>query len=231
MTRRSDPPFSWLDGLILVLTLAAAGYAGSRNPVKFEEDLSLTPLQAFIDNISAPGAWGRMVKVEPLRDRYARAYPYSPIAWVNQIPGIPKVERWLARFSVSAMGFLSVASLGVGFVVIRGANPRRRWGPGRVASALAMGFCGVTLATEFVMRRFDLEKHGDLHFGIAGVWAEVTQACGMMILASWLLLGLTGRWRLGRGGWREWLGLALGVAWLATFAWQALLEPVTQLSS
>ncbi len=72
-------------------------------------------------------------------------------------------------------------------------------------------------------------SYGEYHDTMFGSWGRDGAKIGMAIAAAWLILFVGGRWRM-RWNWREWLGLALGTAWIINFLWVTVLEPVAQLS-
>jgi hypothetical protein len=83
------------------------------------------------------------------------------------------------------------------------------------------------LIEQFVLRRFNLIIYGILLDGPSHFWYYTAQNVGTATLTAWMLLIVTGGWRAGRG-WREWMGLGLGAAWLANWLWAILLEPFAQ---
>ena len=169
-------------------------------------------------------------KVKTLREKYAEAYPNSPLTWINRDPWVEAFERRAAKIQAASLPILAVASPGIGLVVIRrrrGRSRRSRIGPGRIAGFVTLFASSAGLAGEFVMRRFDLQKYGRLHYGLGDVWIVIFLGTGVAILSAWFLLIVSGRWRRVRG-WREWLGCGLGVAWLLALLWQLILEPLAQ---
>jgi hypothetical protein len=226
--RRRDPRNSivWSDVLLLLASLAAGFWVATRSTKDVERTLRLAPGE--IPDLT-------FIRGRPLislRERYALAYPGSPLSWINRSRTIEAFERRLARFQNSVMPFLAVASPGIGLVVIRlrtGRFSRSRIGPGQVAGVIAVFGSVVGLASEYLMRRSYLAMYAIQHYDLEGGWWLILNWVGTAILSAWILLLFSGHWNQGRG-WREWLGRGLGLAWLAALLWQNFLEPLAQLS-
>jgi len=225
--------FPWVDSLLLLATLVVATWVVTRTVYELESALSLEPKQKVWDDLKGihdrvPLLAGRRIKT--LREQYAEAYPRSPLATMNQIPGVIAAWTICARIRERTPPFLAIASLGIGIVAIRrpGHPARRaRWGPGRVAAAVSLVVSGADLLLEFVLRRFGLMHHGYIHYALSNFWEYNAEYVGMAILGAWSLLVLAGRWKLTRG-WSEWLGLGLGVVWFANLFWAIVLQPLAQ---
>ena len=71
-------------------------------------------------------------------------------------------------------------------------------------------------------------KYGWYHDTMDGSWATNARSVAIATLAAWLMMAALGRWRP-VPGWREWLGLGLGLAWLVALLWIVVLEPLAQL--
>ncbi len=216
-----------VDLLLLAATLAAATWTATTPRKQIEATFRLDPFEMIQWGGNPP--WGQTPEQaaeakRPLRVKYARMYPRSPLAWLNGHPGVVAVEKALARFQAKSLSFLAVASVGVGVVVLRRAGPgpgRRRWGAGKVAAAVAAVVAGAELINEYVLRHWNLTKYGDIHCPLDNLWLYILNDVGTAVLLAWLVLAGAGRWRLGRG-WREKLGVGLGVAWLLAFGWQVV---------
>jgi hypothetical protein len=224
--RDSRNRFVWSDAVLLLVSLAAGFWVVTRSTKDLVRTLRLEPFEMPIWTIPQLG------KVMTLRERYAEAYPRSPLSWINRSRSIEALERRLARFQTSVMPFLAVVSPGIGLVATRrrkGRFSRSRIGPGQVAGAVALFGSVVGLASEYLMRRSYLTGYPDLHYDLEGAWWLILNWVGTAILAAWILLLFSGHWKQGRG-WREWLGRGLGLAWLAALLWQNFLEPLSQLS-
>lgn len=110
-----------------------------------------------------------------------------------------------------------LASLTLGALVLADRRPgpplRRVAGrPGPIAcvaaaSALAVAF--LMMAPTLLMTRggpgFEVQLNA--------AWAHCGRQCGQVVAGAWLALALAGRWRPDRG-WVDWMGRALGWAWL-----------------
>jgi len=226
----------WLDVLLLVATLAPAAWMATRGEADLEQDFALcsTQWQRELDKhilrleAEADASMGQRARTA--RERYAEVYPRSPLSRINQIPAVRCFWNACARGRERALPFLTVASVGIGLVAIR--RPRRlqgraRWGLGRAAAAVAAVFCSVSIAEQFVLRRYNLIWYADYHDTLFHSWQQSAQQVGIAIAVSWVLLIGAGRWR-GRRGWRDRLGLGLGVAWLVNLFWVTVLEPLAQ---
>jgi hypothetical protein len=224
--RDAKASFSWVDALLLLASLAAGLWVATRSTKDLERTLRLAPFE-MID-------WTYVRGRPPitLRERYAEAYPSSPLSWINRSRSLEAFERRLAGLQKSALPFLAVISPGVGLVAIRRRkvkSSRSRIGPGQVAGAVALFGSVVGLASEYLLRRANLTMYAQIHYDLAGGWELILDWVGPAILSAWILLVLSGHWNRGRG-WREWLGRGLGLAWLIALAWQHFLEPLAQLS-
>lgn len=226
----------WLDVLLLVATLAPAAWMTTRREADLEQDLALssTQWQRELDKhllkLEREVAASMGQRAQTARERYAEVYPQSPLSRINLIPAVRSFWSACARVRETALPPLTVASVGIGLVAIR--RPRRlqgraRWGLGRAAAAVAAVFCSASISEQFVLRRFNLIWYADYHDTLFHSWQQSAQQVGIAIAASWALLIVAGRWR-GRQGWRDRLGLGLGVAWLVNLFWVTVLEPLAQ---
>jgi hypothetical protein len=85
----------------------------------------------------------------------------------------------------------------------------------------------ISIGEEFILRRFNLMPHANYRDPLFAAWQLHAPLIGIAIAASWMIFWMAGGWKL-RGGWREWLGLALGAAWLANLFWVTVLEHLGQ---
>ena len=228
MTRRG-PSFDLtrVDALVILATLAAATWVATRSATDIEKTLNLRPFPKF--SWVAPRS--DPAKVKTLREKYAEAYPMSPLSWINRNSWVEAFERGTARIQAASLAILLVISPGIGLIAVRNCRgPRARVGPGRIAGAIAFVGSTAGLANEYLLRRSHLTNHATVHFDLGNAWIVVFLGVSVAILSAWLLLAFSGRWRRGRG-WREWLGRCLGAAWVAALLWQILLEPLAQVYS
>jgi hypothetical protein len=237
--------FAPLEVLLVAATLLSASWVASRTEKDLETALGLSSTQWLRDKGD-----DYLKRTRTLRRN--RGIPYDRV-WVSiadsyssswsqsykngkPVPPQPVTRRTPIQIIHGRIGigirettlpFLTIASVGLGFVAARRARlPRRRtrWGPGRVAAAISLVGSGAGLAQVFVLRRFDLMKHGLIHDTLPEFWENNAQIVALAILAAWIVLILNGRWRL-EPTWREWLGASLGGLWLTDLFGSALLEP------
>jgi hypothetical protein len=219
--------FTWPDALVLGATLALATWVASHAVYELESALDLKPKQEVFDGMSvSPNQ-----QPKTLREQYAEVYPWSPLAAINRMPGVGAAWTYCARTWERILPPLTIASLGMGIVILRrpGRPGRVRRGPGAVAGAIGLVISAADLIAEFVVRRFDLtERYGNVrNNSLSNAWEGNAFNVGMAILAAWALLGLAGRWKPGRG-WREWLGVGLGAIWLMYLCWTIMLVHLAQ---
>ena len=229
-----------VDVPLILVTLAAALWSIPKTDVEVEVAIGL-PSSAWLGSMDAfhekrldeiaIQQTGR-VRLSN-REQYARKYPDSLVARINRPPLVLAAEQVLGKCAERSLPALIAASLALGIVVVRRADRpdrRRRWGPGRVAAAIALIVVGLLAANDYLVRTpyFRLGQRGDYHDDSLSSWLAIARSTGGAILAAWLLMAASGRWRVGRG-WRERLGFGLGVAWLLVFAWLVGLEPIAQL--
>lgn len=230
---RGEPThrFTWTDALLLVVTLALATWVASHTVHELESALNLKPKQEVFDDMTITlNQLGTLTGRRPLREQYAEVHPWSPLAAINRMPGVGALWAVCARTWERVLPPLTIASLGMGIVILRRpGRPRGRAqrGPGAVAGAMGLVISAADLIPEFIVRRFDLLRFGKIHDPLSKVWSGNAFNLGMAILAAWALLGLAGRWKP-RRGWREWLGLGLGAIWLMHLCWTIVLEHVAQ---
>jgi hypothetical protein len=225
--------FTWPDALVLVATLALATWVALHTVYELESTLDLKPKQQVFDDMSVNRnqlvtLMGRRPK--SLREQYAEVYPWSPLAAINRMPGVSAAWTCCARTWERVLPPLTIASLGIGIVILRrpGRPPGRvRRGPGAVAGAIGLVISATDLIPEFVGRRFDLMRFGNIHDPLANVWEGNAFNVGVAILVAWALLALAGRWKPGPG-WRERLGLGLGAIWLMYLCWAIVLVHLAQ---
>ncbi len=240
MTRRV------LAGLLidLPLTLAALGasvWLTTRTDRAIEAAINYPSSQWLYDNgdeqrqlqMGIGGFGTSPLKELTPRQQYAQDHPRSPIGWVNGSWLVLAIEQACEFAAERTLPALIVLSLLLGVVIVRRADRperRRRWGPGRVAAAVGLLWSIPLLINDFFLRSnwFHLGGRGDYHDATIATWQSIAQVVGLAIAAAWLTLFVSGRWRL-RGGWREWLGRALGIAWLVMLAWLLVLQPLAQL--
>jgi len=216
---------------ILAITLLTAGWLATHTDAQIETAMGLVWTQSTFDS----DIWNREPMdvmwdspgPPPLREKFAEKWPGSPIAKVNQISVIEDWERAINYRFGRGLAALAVAGVGCGVVAVRRpSSPRRRarWTPGRVAALVGLTASTGWLALEFWLRKSTVNSPGTLN----SVWATNARTIGVAILAAWLLMAVSGRWRLG-AGWRERLGLLLGGLWLFMLAWLVVLKPLVQL--
>jgi hypothetical protein len=220
--------FTWPDALVLGATLALATWVASHTVYELESALDLKPKQEVFDAESVSRDQGP----KTMREQYAKVYPWSPLAAINRMPGVGAAWTFCARTWERVLPPLTIASLGMGIVILRraGRPPGRvRRGPGAVAGAIVLVISAADLITEFVIRRFDLIwRYSKIQDNsLSNAWASNAFNVGTAILAAWALLGLAGRWKSGQG-WREWLGLGLGAIWLMYLCWAIMLVLLAQ---
>jgi hypothetical protein len=202
MPRTSQPGRAlWLDALLLTVTVAASAWLASRSQADVEKSLGLCNTRWLADM-----GRGFATKKEPKHS-----------AW-----------ELCSRFQRRALPPFFLLSAGLGLIALRRPRPaglHRRWGPGRVAAALGVLLPSISIAEEYVLRRFNFMSRGDYHDTLFGAWQRFAPSVGIAIAAAWTILALLGRWKLWRA-WREWLGLLLGVIWIVNLLWVALLQPL-----
>jgi hypothetical protein len=217
-----------IDIAVLAATLLAAGWLVSHTDLEIEKSLGLESSQWLHDAESDSETTQRALAN---RKAYAERFPGSPIARLNGIPGMYEVERAIETWFERCLPSLAAVGMGLAIVAVRSPGRCRRgsrWGPGRVSAAISLIVTTALLVPEFLLRRFNLIKYGDLHATIDYPVADMARVAGLAILSAWLLLAGSGRWRRPKG-WREGLGLAVGGLWLAALAWIVVLLPLAQL--
>jgi hypothetical protein len=221
----------WADALLLVIYLTPAAWMATHTQRELEAALGPYRTQWFGELASDQELNNRIMAARfahnstPLRDRYAEYYPRSPLTRLNQIQAKRAVWDLCSRFQEQTLPAFFVASVGLGLIAVRrgcATHPRARPGPGRVAAGLGVVLPAIAIVEEFVLRRFNLMLYASSHDPLAVAWQQHAPAVGIAIAAAWMILFLGGRWKY-RGGWREWLGGALGGAWLANLLWVTVL--------
>jgi hypothetical protein len=223
----------WLDLLLALSIVASTGWLATHDERSLENALGvvstqgLRDLDAHIRKMTRHLDGGRPT----LSQIYGREYPRSPIAWLNRHPVMENVWKSCSDLHETTVPILMVASVCVGLIAVRRParkGVRARWGPGRVAAGVSTLLASIVILEEYLLRRFDLMTRGDYHDTIFGSFRRDGAKVGMAIAAAWLVIYFGGRWKLGRG-WREWLGVLLGTAWLADLVWELVLSPIAQL--
>lgn len=229
-----------IDVPLILLTLAVALWSIPRTDVEVEVAIGL-PSSAWLSNMDV----FHQKRLDEIaiqqtghirlsnREQYARKYPGSPVTWINRPPLVLAGEQVLNKCAERSLPALIVASLTLGIVAVRRVDRpdrRRRWRPGRVAAAAGLMVVAMLAANDYLVRTpyFRLGQRGDYHDDSLSSWLTIARVIGGAILAAWLTMAVSGRWRLSRG-WRERLGVGLGVVWLLMFAWLVVLEPIAQL--
>jgi len=230
---RFHPSTIAVDFPILVVTCLVSVYLVTHTDRQLESTLGLVSTQWLYDMSESNRQMRERTggSILPVRERYARRFPRSPIARANRIPAVMGVEKALGKWIERGLPALAVASVGLGIVAIR--RPDRgtrhaRWGPGRVAAAIGLITSSASILIEFILRRFDLMKYGIYHDTMIASWATNARTTAVAILGAWLLIAASALWRTSKG-WRERLGLAIGALWLTALAWQIVLAPLSQL--
>ena len=190
--------FTWPDALVLVATLALATWVASHTVYELESALNLKPKQEVFDGMSMTTnqlvtLMGRRPKT--LREQYAEVYPWSPLAAINRMPGVSAAWTFLRPHLGAGPAAPDHRRPGDGdrHPPPPRPSPRRvRRGPGAVAGAIGLVISATDLIPEFVGRRFDLMKYGDIHDSLANVWEGNAFNVGIAILAAWALLAPRG---------------------------------------
>jgi hypothetical protein len=145
--------------------------------------------------------------------------------WVGDLELSTKRVQW------GFLAFLSVVSIGVGLVIVRG---RRRGirnglpGPG-VAAGVTAALVVIEQTVErlcfaaqdrllvwpaWLRVRFDMRKWDPNEWNTGTYWFEVEAAVTAAILGVWSYMVLARAWKA-RDDWRDWLGRWLAWCWLA----------------
>ena len=227
---------SWLDILLLLAFLVPAAWMSMFDEIDAEKALGLFStgwihvLDEHMLNLRREQAAQEGQRATTVREYYSQTHPRSPLAAINRRPAIASFWSFCKRCHETALPFLTILSPGVGLITMRRSCRRRcraRWGAGRVAAAFAAVFCSVSIVEQFVLRRCGLMWYAEYRDTLLHSWQVNGQQVGIAIASAWLFLLVAGRWRA-RPGWREWLGLALGSAWLVNLFWATVLEPLAQ---
>ncbi len=190
----------WLDALLLTVAVAASAWLASRSQADVEKSLRLCNTQWLAD----------------MEREFATKKEPEHSAW-----------ELCSRFQQRALPPFFLLSTGLGLIALRPrpGRPRSHWGLGRVAAALGVLLPSVSIAEEYILRRFNFMSRGDYHDTLFGAWQGFAPSVGIAIAAAWTILFLLGRWKL-TGAWREWLGLSLGGIWIVNLLWVAWLQPL-----
>jgi hypothetical protein len=227
----------WVDATLLAVFLTPAAWMAAHTQRELESALGLYRAQwrgelASDQELNNRAMAGLAPISTPLSDLYAECYPRSPLTWLNQSHAKRALWGFCSQFQEQTLPAFFVASVGLGLIALRRGKPARlraRCGPGRVAAGLGVVLPAISIVEEFVLRRFNMMTYASSHDPLAVAWQRHAPAVGIAIAAAWMILLLGGRWKL-RGGWREWLGLALGAAWLANFFWMTVLDQLWQMA-
>jgi hypothetical protein len=205
------PRLGLIDALILIASIALGVRLSATDPKDLESALGLGDTQARFEKEKD---W-TLVRQVAGRGQ-ADPAGYERIIVLDRV-------RWKRRVLL-AVGqvFLPVITLGAGLATFRhraGRSRRSLRHIGVLTTAVAALFVALSLANEFLLRRF----HGPPprfgytagHTNFDSIWWDLGQDTGLAIAALWSVLALGGRWRASPD-WFDRLGRLIGAGWVVS---------------
>ena len=207
----------FIDSLIVLMSIALGIWASSSNPAKLEAALGLGSTQAGFER--AIGERRRPIQAE--HDRIPRVNPSL-------------VQLTTLRFAIIrwAEHIIPLATLGVATATFRHQefrNPPQFSLDWRFNDSNRRRATTVSLANEFVLRRFPSLVLGYRHNSFESLWQELGVDVSLGVVSLWAVLAVGGRWRAAPI-WPDRLGRAVGVAWVLIAVLSDLLQHALRLS-
>jgi hypothetical protein len=146
-----------------------------------------------------------MIRVE--QERRADQVPDVVVPFTQQL------RAWTAKVGGIILPF---ATIGAAFAIFRHGKARSRRSLRRVGHltiAVSAPFLALSLANEYILRRFQVLEIGYGHDHFRSLWGDLAKDTSHGILALWVILALARCWRT-EPGWADRLGRAFGIMWI-----------------
>lgn len=129
---------------------------------------------------------------------------------------VPFSERLMIWIGLAGSMVLPFATLGAALATFRHREVRSRLALRRIGHltiAVSATFLALSLANEYILRRFPILEFGYLHNPFGTLWGDLATDTSRGVLALWIVLAFGGCWRT-ESGWSDRLGRALGALWI-----------------
>lgn len=198
--KRPAARLSPIDSCILALSVMLGVWVSAVGPTYLEEVLGLGSTQA-----------------EFARERAFFARERKGLNQELQAEStIARLIQWRLLMVHWVDHMLPVVTLGAAAATFRHRTFRTHRGLrgiGVLTTAVSSLLISVSIANEFVLRRFPALQHGYSHNAFDFLWFDLCSDVSVAVVAAWTVLAVGRRWR-SVPEWSDRLGRALGFAWV-----------------